>query len=62
MQNLLNYGWPKRKPKTFPENRKVAKDGGTIAGNARKQIESKSGKKVITRKNARGLKLLENKL
>lgn len=51
----------KRKPKTFPENRKVAKEGGTIAGNARRQIESKSGKKVITKKNAKELKLIESK-
>lgn len=50
----------KIKPKTFPENRKVAKDGGTIAGNARKQIESKTGKRVITRKNAKGLKLIKS--
>lgn len=41
----------KRQPKTFPENRKVAKEGGTIAGNARRQIEKKTGKKVITRNN-----------
>ncbi len=52
----------KRKPKTFPENRKVAKDGGTIAGNARREIEIKTGKKVITKKDAKGLKLLENEL
>lgn len=37
----------KRLPKTFPENRKVAKEGGGIAGHARKQIESKTGEKVI---------------
>jgi hypothetical protein len=49
----------KRKPKTFPENRTVAKEGGTIAGNARKQIEAKTGKKVITRKNAKELKLIK---
>jgi len=48
----------KRKPKTFPENRKVATEGGTIAGNARKQIEVKSGRRVITKKNAKELKLI----
>lgn len=47
------------KPKTFPQNRKVAQDGGTIAGNARKQIESKSGKKVITKQKAMDLKLIK---
>lgn len=39
----------KREPKTFPENRKVAREGGGIAGNARKQIEAKTGKSVISR-------------
>ncbi len=51
----------KRKPQTFPANRKVATEGGTIAGNARKQIESKSGRKVITKKNAKELKLIKSK-
>ena len=46
-----------KQPKTFPENRQVAHEGGTIAGNARKQIEAKTGKKVITGKNAKQLKL-----
>lgn len=39
----------KREPKTFPENRQVAREGGDIAGNARKQIEAKTGKPVISR-------------
>ena len=34
------------------ENRKVAKRGGSIAGNARKEIEKETGKPVITSKNA----------
>ncbi|MBI4098326.1 MAG: hypothetical protein HY426_04805 [Candidatus Levybacteria bacterium] len=51
----------KRKPKTLPENRKVATDGGAIAGNARKQIESKSGRKVIIKKNAKELRLIKDK-
>jgi len=41
----------KREPKTFPENRQVAREGGGIAGNARKQIESKTGKPVISKLN-----------
>lgn len=45
----------KREPKTFPENRKVAREGGGIAGNARKQIESKTGKNVITGESAKTL-------
>ena len=39
----------KREPKTFPENRQVAREGGGIAGNARKQIEKKTGKPVISK-------------
>ena len=35
----------------FVENKKVANEGGTIAGNARRELERKSGKKVSTRKN-----------
>jgi len=39
----------KREPKSFPENRKVAREGGNIAGNARKQIEAKTGKPVVSK-------------
>ena len=41
----------KEQPKTFPENRQVAREGGGIAGNARKQIEAKTGKPVISKLN-----------
>ncbi|PIX03411.1 hypothetical protein COZ78_00455 [bacterium (Candidatus Gribaldobacteria) CG_4_8_14_3_um_filter_42_11] len=41
----------KREPKTFPENRQVAREGGGIAGNARKQIEAKTGKPIISKLN-----------
>lgn len=51
----------KRQPKNFPENKKVAEEGGTVAGNARREIESKTGRKVITRKNAMGLRLIKGK-
>ncbi|MEK9143467.1 MAG: BRO family protein [Patescibacteria group bacterium] len=50
----------KKQPNNFPENKKVASEGGTVAGNARKEIESKTGKNVITQKNAKGLKLINN--
>lgn len=43
----------KRLPKTFDQNKKVAKESGTIAGNARKQIEKKSGRKVVNKSNFR---------
>ncbi|MFA6409093.1 MAG: BRO family protein [Gammaproteobacteria bacterium] len=45
-----------QQPKTFPESRKVAHEGGSIAGDARKKIEAKTGKKVITAENARSLR------
>ena len=32
-------------------NKKAAREGGSVAGNARRQLESKSGRKVITRDN-----------
>ena len=39
-------------PQTFNENVEIAKQGGSVAGNARKEIEEKSGRPVITSKNA----------
>ena len=42
-----------KKPKTFEENQKIARQGGTIAGNTRREIEEKTGKKVITRQHAK---------
>ena len=35
----------------FDQNKRAAKAGGKIAGDARKQLEIKSGKKVVTSKN-----------
>ena len=40
-----------RKPKGFIENKKVAKQGGAVAGNARKELEIKTGQKVVTAQN-----------
>lgn len=39
-------------PQTFAENRSVAREGGEVAGNARKDIEERTGRPVITSKNA----------
>ncbi|BBB91750.1 MAG TPA: Bro-N domain-containing protein [Methylomusa anaerophila] len=39
-------------PQTFNENRSVARSGGEVAGNARRDIENRTGKPVITAKNA----------
>ena len=39
-------------PQGLDENKQVAQDGGFIAGDARKSIEARTGKPVITSKNA----------
>ena len=39
-------------PQELDENKQVAQDGGSIAGDARKSIEARTGKPVITTKNA----------
>jgi len=39
----------------FPENEKAAIEGGTVAGNARKELEKKSGRKVVTNQNYKAL-------
>ena len=48
-------------PQGLEENRKVAKEGGSIAGDTRKAIEQRTGKPVITSKNTVDLsKLIED--
>ena len=49
----------KVEPESFDENKKIAKQGGSIAGSARRQIEKRTGKKVITKLNAKNLGLLK---
>ena len=43
-------------PKGFAENKKVAKQGGDVAGNARKELETKTGEKVVSPTNYKALK------
>lgn len=50
-----------KKPVTFEENKDVAKQGGDVAGNTRKDIESKTGKQVVSSQNAKQLRSTENK-
>lgn len=50
-----------KKPITFIENQEIALQGGTIAGNTRKEIEEKTGKKVISKLNAKHALLSKNK-
>lgn len=42
-------------PKGFAANKKVAKQGGDVAGNARKELEKKTGKSVISFENFKQL-------
>lgn len=47
-------------PKTFKESKDIAKQGGNVANVARKELEAKTNKKVISYLNAK--KTLNNKL
>jgi hypothetical protein len=49
-----------KQPKNFLQNRKVAKQGGKIAGNTRKAIEKKTGKKIVSKLSA--IKNLKSKI
>lgn len=44
-----------KKPKTFIENKTIAKQGGRIAGNTRKEIEAKTGKKIVSKISSKNL-------
>ena len=50
----------KKKPNTLNKNKKVAKQGGKIAGTARKGIEKQTGESIISRGNAKQLKNATN--
>ena len=49
-------------PKGLEQHKKVARAGGEVANKAKKELESKTGKKVVTSKNAKNLhKQIEEK-
>ena len=50
-----------KKPKTFKENKIVANKGGKVAKAARLQLENTTGKKVVTKQNARQSEQKSNK-
>jgi len=50
-----------KKPKSFAENKTVARKGGEVAKAARQQLESTTGKKVVTSQNAKSLQAAKNK-
>jgi hypothetical protein len=49
-----------KKPKDLKENKKVAKEGGHVAGTARKEIEDKTGKKIVSPKNSKDIKQIKS--
>ncbi len=51
----------KEKPYGLSENLRVAREGASVAGDARKKIESKTGKPVLTGRNAKELKKITKK-
>ncbi len=40
-----------KNPEGFMENKEVAREGGTIAGDARKALELKTGEKIVSQDN-----------
>lgn len=50
-----------KNPQTLKENIDVAKEGGSVAKNARLEIESKTGNNIITNQNAKHMRQIENK-
>ena len=46
-------------PEGFKESKIVAKRGGNIAGNARRELEANTGKKVVSEKTSKNPKLLD---
>ncbi|MEA3466081.1 MAG: hypothetical protein U9R29_08790 [Thermodesulfobacteriota bacterium] len=48
------------KPDTFADNKKVAKRGGSVAGNARKDTEKELGRSVISKDNYLSEQLPDN--
>lgn len=43
----------KKDPKTFVESKHIAVQGGTVAGNTRRDIENQLGESIVTHKNAK---------
>ena len=51
----------KHTPTTFSENKVIARKGGAVAGNARKELEEKLGNSVLSPNNAKKLGLRQDK-
>jgi hypothetical protein len=50
-----------KSPESFEDNKTIANQGGKIAGDTRKAIEEKSGKKIVTKLNAKKFLAIEPK-
>jgi len=50
-----------KKPESFAENTLIARQGGHVAGTARKEIEAQTGKSIVSSSNAEVLRLGNNK-
>jgi hypothetical protein len=51
----------KRQPRGMNENKQVAQEGGSVAGNARREIEHKTGRRIVTSNNAKTLQAKDKK-
>ncbi len=49
-------------PQGFEESKAVARDGGSIAGNALRELEERTGRKVVSSKNSKNPRLLDENL
>ena len=50
-----------KKPETFTQSQEIARQGGEVAGNTRKEIEAKTGKKIVSPMNAKALSVNKTK-
>ena len=50
-----------KKPRTTAQNRTVAAEGGSVAAAARKTLEARTGKRAVSRLNAKAIKSLQEK-
>ena len=48
-----------KKPTTFTENKNIARKGGEIAGDTRKKIETETGKKIVSKTNAKEIQQIK---
>ena len=52
----------KKKPVGFDQNKQVARQGGTVAGVARSELERQTGESVITAENAKSFGVIKQQL